>query len=106
MAEGGRDAAIRLWDVESGDLLRTLEGQTGSISSLAFSPDGLRWLQGVILDDLNVDVASGELIRTLEGHSDWVFSVTFSPDGRRLISGGRDGTIRLWDVVSEAPCGS
>ena len=34
------DNTVRLWDVATGEPLRTLEGHTGSVNSVAFSPDG------------------------------------------------------------------
>ena len=34
----------------------------------------------------------------LEGHTYAVTSVSFSPDGTRVVSGSRDGTVRVWDV--------
>lgn len=36
----------------------------------------------------------------LEGHGDVVVSVALSPDGHRVLSGGNDGTIRLWNLES------
>src|SRR4051812_14178796 len=40
LAAGGLDRSIRMWDSQTGKLLRTLGGHTWGISSLAFSPDG------------------------------------------------------------------
>lgn len=39
----------------------------------------------------------------LQGHKGYVTAVEFSPDGRRLVTGGVDGTARLWDVGMARP---
>jgi WD40 repeat protein len=45
------------------------------------------------------DAASGAPLATLTGHKGAVYSVEFSPDGAHLVSGSRDGTLRLWDAA-------
>jgi tetratricopeptide (TPR) repeat protein len=39
---------------------------------------------------------------TLRGHTDIVSAVNFSPDGKRIISGGKDGTVRVYDATTGA----
>ncbi|MCA8953675.1 MAG: protein kinase [Planctomycetes bacterium] len=39
-------------------------------------------------------------IATLAGHEDAVLALDLAPDGRMLATGGRDSTLRFWDVES------
>jgi WD40 repeat protein len=100
LASGSEDSTIKLWEVATGSLVRTLSGHTSWVRSVAFSPDGRLLASGSYKEIKLWDVASGSLVRTLSGHTSWVRSVAFSPDGRLLASGSEDSTIRLWEVAS------
>ena len=52
------------------------------------------------------DLSTGKVVQTYKGTYGFFFpfvnSVAFSSDGKYALSGGMDGTIRLWDVFSGA----
>ncbi|WPJ63259.1 hypothetical protein SMAC4_13631 [Sordaria macrospora] len=80
---------------------QTLEGHSGTVDSVAFSPDGQRLASGSWDGTIKIwDPASGSCLQTLKGHRSPVTSVAFSPDGQRLASGSWDGTIKIWDPAS------
>jgi len=80
-------------------LLRTLEGHTGSVSSVSITPDGRRAISGSSDKTLRLwDLDCGECLRTLKGHTDTVESVSITPDGRRAVSGSLDKALRVWDL--------
>ncbi|RYP30214.1 hypothetical protein DL767_006361 [Monosporascus sp. MG133] len=81
--------------------LQTLEGHSGRVTSVAFSPDGSRIVSGSYDHTIKIwDAKSGKEVRTLEGHGDSATSVAFSPDGNRIASGWDDNTVRIWDAKS------
>ena len=101
-ASGSQDKTIRLWDVETGTIRRTLPAQKDEVLCVAFSPDGkvLAASQDKIIHLW--DMQTHTVHRTLEGHTSWVWSVAFSPDGRTLVSGSLDGTLLLWELTPDA----
>jgi WD40 repeat protein len=80
--------------------MQPLEGHTGPVNSVVFSPD-LRFLASASHDRTIKlwDPATGQCQQTLKSHSDWVYSVAFSPrDSCLLSSASWDGTVKLWDL--------
>ena len=67
---GSGDYTLRLWDLATGQTLRTLEGHAGSVSAVVMMADGSRALSGSWDKTLRSwDLATGETLRTLEGHT-------------------------------------
>ena len=98
LAAGDDESRVKLIDVDTERVLNTLEGHTGDVWGVAFSPEGTL-ASGSADGTIRLWDATGQSLNTLEGHADDVRSVAFSPDGT-LASGSADGTIRLWDVAT------
>ncbi|MEE0948249.1 MAG: hypothetical protein U0L53_05940 [Bacteroidales bacterium] len=77
--------------------LKTLEGDSYWVNSVAYSPDGTKIISGSRDNIIKIwDANTGQCLKILEGHSWDVRSVAFSPDGKRIISGSWDKTIKIW----------
>ena len=97
----GRDGLVRLWDIASGEVLRTFSGHTADVSKFTLNKDETRLATAGADSVAKVwDVETGEELLSLEGHNLWVFGVAFSPDGKRLATAGEDGLIKIWDLTS------
>ena len=106
-AASGDQDVVYVWDLETRTLIAKLIGEIEEriqpfpdILSFSFSPDG-RLLASISKNTILVwDVVRGEKICHFFGHTNWIYSVNFSPCGRHLVSGGADGTVRVWNIKS------
>ena len=108
------DKTIRVWDTSTGELVRMLSGQIGTVHegkiyAAALSPDDRLLATGGILSGSReekcairlINFQTGEVKTLLKGHPNVVLKLAFSPDGNRLISGSSDKTARIWNVRTQ-----
>jgi len=96
LATGGRDSAVRLWDVRTSDNAAILAGHSDWISTVVYSPDGTVIASGG--RDTNIwlwNVQTATSLRLIEDHQAEVKAITFTPDGQYLVSGSLDGIVRI-----------
>jgi len=99
IASASDDRSVRVWNVERGALLQTLEGHAGWVRDVAFHPNR-PWLASAGFDE-SVRLWSlddGSELSRLHDHTHGVLSVAFSPDGRWLASAGEDRRVLLYDT--------
>ncbi len=122
--------AVKLWDAQTGEPLRTLQPDRGGIYHVAFSPDGRilaggeRFIGGGGREPAELvtlwDVKTGKTLRTMEGQRgevQWVgvAPVAISPDGKTVALGegghvwnfGHEwkvkSDVRLWEIATGKP---
>ncbi len=93
-------ASMRLWDVLTGEELRSFAGIRDQVWAAAISPDGSFAISCGYGTLKLWDVASGRELRSFTGHASIVSSVTVSPNGRFALSGSYDKNLKLWDIAS------
>ena len=81
IATASGDRKARIWDAETGAVLRTLAGHDSVVYCCAFSPDGARVVTASRDETARIwDAETGAVLRTLDPSIDEVFCYAFSPD--------------------------
>jgi WD40 repeat protein len=92
----------RVWDVLTGEAVRTAPRLNGRITSPVYDRAGARIAFGFDSDVIVRDARSGAALLRLKGHTRPVDRVAFSSDGRMLASSSLDGIIRVWNAETGA----
>ncbi|MEH2116699.1 serine/threonine-protein kinase [Nostoc sp.] len=102
LATGSDDNTIKLWEVNTGQLICTLVGHSWSVVAVAFTADGETLLSASCDKTVKLwRVSTAEEIVTLSGHVDSVSAVAVSKVTQLIASGSRDKTIKLWQLVEQ-----
>ncbi len=96
---GSDDKTLKVWDLERGQCLRTLEGHGDRVSSCVVYADGRRVLSGSYDKTLKVwDLERGLCLATYTGDSG-IRCCGSTPDGRRIVAGDATGHMHFLRLV-------
>ena len=101
---GGGGASVLsstyLWDLTTGQQVRTLNTGATSLVAANISPDGRFVLTGEWEKARLWNADTGQEVGRFSRHTSWVEAVAFSADGHYAVTGSADHTARLWDAVT------
>jgi F-box/WD-40 domain protein MET30 len=94
LVTGSYDATVKVWDIKTGEVIRTLTGHTGGIRCLQF--DDSKLITGSLDNSIKVwNWRTGQLIKTLHVHNNGVIGLHMAD--KLLASGSSDNTIMVHD---------
>ncbi|CAJ0961124.1 unnamed protein product, partial [Mesorhabditis belari] len=97
LVSGSCDGTLRVWDIVDGKCLHILTGHMRPVCCVQF--DGIRVVVPASDFTLKVlNVHTEECLHTLTGHTEPIYLLLFEPERDLVVSGSRDGSIRVWDV--------
>ncbi len=97
MVTASSDGAARIWNVEDGSLERVLhDPENSEVYNAVFSPDG-RYVATCSGAARIWDADTGRPLTQFR-YGDTLSDCEFSPDGKQLVTGGNDGTTRVFSL--------
>ncbi|CAG9769326.1 unnamed protein product [Ceutorhynchus assimilis] len=99
LAIGTTQGTVELWDCSRAKRLRTMNGHSARVGSLAWNSfiltSGSR--SGQLIHH---DVRQKEhVLATVPAHTQEICGLKWSPDGKYLASGGNDNVLNIWSAV-------
>jgi len=93
-----------VWDLATGDLLRSLDPSEGLVYASALSPDSSLLVLGTTDGRIvQWDARTIEQISSVKGHEGYVTHLAFHPEGTLIASAGVDDRLKLWELNSQVP---
>jgi WD40 repeat protein len=96
---------LRVWDMESGEMLHILTSHTSvlSLMAVAVTPDGKLAISGSLNGVLEFwDIQSGKPLRALENYHEGIMGIVITPTWT-IVSLSVTGNLRVWNLKRRPP---
>jgi len=98
---GDGEQGAKLWETDTGRLVRALPAHRAELTAVAFSADGKLCCTGESSGRVNVwRTDDGTLLWSELHHSRKITGVAFTADGKQLLTASLDNTVGRWDVAA------
>lgn len=104
---GSYDNTLKLWDIETGNCLRTFKGHQDKVTTVYLSRDKKLAVSGSFDKTLRIwDVETGNCLGTIEGFQRTVTSLYLSDNNQLILSGERrffngSKNLKLWELETK-----
>lgn len=99
LASATSTGQMRLWEVDTGKMLWSIQAHTFPIRACTFDPAGRQLVSASNDGTLKLwSATNGEELGKLSGHAQPVLACAFTADGTGVVSAGADLTLRTWRV--------
>lgn len=111
LLSGGNDQTVRIFDLSNNKIVTkiqvdgTKKPHDPYIWDVRFSVDDKFFAAAISWEKIVKiwETDNGTEVMTLKGHKDAVESIDFIPKQESIVSGSRDGTAIIWDLVTHKP---
>ena len=103
---GSDDCTLRIWNIKDGNCMHTISF-TDSVKVIALTQNQLYIVAGIHCSTNNLQVFNintGRRHKNLYGHAHAVMCMLLIFSDKFLVTGSRDGTVRVWSIPSAQQC--